>query len=360
MHTGPVVIADGGEVFGETPNVAARVQSAAEPDTVVISAVTQRLVAGMFVLEDRGPQALKGVREPVVLYRVVQPSGVRSRLDIAADVGGRASFGRRRGPARRHSSIAGSGRRTARGRTSSSSAKRVWESRASSTNSTSTWGSVPHTWLECGATPYTEGTPFHPVIALVSRGLTFTPEDSGDREALASWRSVSAPSPPRRPRPCSPTSRSSAPDAAVAEPRAAAAEDARPPGAVEPRAQRSAAARPGRRGPHWCDVSTPGAPGAPIAQSPTARVRCSPLTPGVHASLAGALQPNNCPARPTHQAPNTRSPRRSRGRSFQPLPSTRSSPARRRAARCRGADQSDGGAGAARGVDDFRRASPTG
>src|SRR5262245_31752797 len=59
MHTGPVVIADGGEVFGETPNIAARVQTAAEPDTVVVTAATQRLVAGIFVLEDRGAQALK-------------------------------------------------------------------------------------------------------------------------------------------------------------------------------------------------------------------------------------------------------------------------------------------------------------
>src|SRR5207247_595429 len=81
------VIGDAGgkpDVFGETVNVAARVQSAAEPDTVVITAATQRLVGGLFVVEDRGPQALKGVREPVPLYRVVQPSGVRSRLDVAA------------------------------------------------------------------------------------------------------------------------------------------------------------------------------------------------------------------------------------------------------------------------------------
>ncbi|MGH7893506.1 MAG: adenylate/guanylate cyclase domain-containing protein, partial [Candidatus Binatia bacterium] len=84
MHTGPVVIADGGEVFGETANVAARVQGAAEPDTVVITAATQRLVGGLFVVEDRGPQELKGVREPVTLYRIVQPSGVRSRLAVAA------------------------------------------------------------------------------------------------------------------------------------------------------------------------------------------------------------------------------------------------------------------------------------
>ena len=59
MHTGPVVIADGGEVFGETANVAARVQGAAEPDTVLITAATQRLVPGMFVVEDCGPQRVE-------------------------------------------------------------------------------------------------------------------------------------------------------------------------------------------------------------------------------------------------------------------------------------------------------------
>src|SRR4029077_10111243 len=36
---------------------------------------------------------------------------------------------------------------------------------------------VPHTWLECSATPYTEGTPFRPLIELVRRGLPWTPED---------------------------------------------------------------------------------------------------------------------------------------------------------------------------------------
>src|SRR5262245_2742722 len=88
MHTGPAVVAHGGgeskDVFGDTPNIAARVQSAAAPDTVVISAATQRLVAGLFVVEERGAHQLKGVPQPVVLYRVVQPSGVRSRLDVSA------------------------------------------------------------------------------------------------------------------------------------------------------------------------------------------------------------------------------------------------------------------------------------
>ena len=84
MHTGPVVIADGGEVFGDTANLAARVQAAAQPDTVVVTAATQRLVAGMFAVEDLGPQLLKGVKDPITLYRTMRPSGVRGRLNVAA------------------------------------------------------------------------------------------------------------------------------------------------------------------------------------------------------------------------------------------------------------------------------------
>ena len=59
MDTGPVVIADGGEIFGETANVAARVQGAAEPDTVVITVATQHLVADQNVCISvawRGPR----------------------------------------------------------------------------------------------------------------------------------------------------------------------------------------------------------------------------------------------------------------------------------------------------------------
>ena len=49
MHTGSVVVSE--DVFGETPNVAARVEAVADPDTVVITAATQRLVAGLFIVE---------------------------------------------------------------------------------------------------------------------------------------------------------------------------------------------------------------------------------------------------------------------------------------------------------------------
>ena len=51
---------------------------------MVISGASLRLIRGNFVIEELGAQRLKGIADPVPLYRVVQPSGVRSRLDLAA------------------------------------------------------------------------------------------------------------------------------------------------------------------------------------------------------------------------------------------------------------------------------------
>jgi len=175
MDTGPVVIADDGAVFGDTANVAARVQTAADPDTVVITAATQRLVAGMFVVEDRGPQVLKGVREPMTLYRVVQASGVRSRLAVAAGhltrfVGRDMELGTL--VDRWERAQDGEGQNlVVLGEAGVGKSRLVYQLHEH-------LAAVPHTWLECGATPYTEGTPFHPVIALVSQGLAFAPEDT--------------------------------------------------------------------------------------------------------------------------------------------------------------------------------------
>ena len=72
-----MVVEATGEVFGEAPNVAARVQGLAEPGTVLVTANVQRQTAGLFVAEDRGPHELKGVPAPVTLYRIVRASGGR-------------------------------------------------------------------------------------------------------------------------------------------------------------------------------------------------------------------------------------------------------------------------------------------
>jgi hypothetical protein len=73
-------------VFGEAPNIAARVQAAAVPDSVLITAATHRLISGLFVVEAHEAQTLKGVSTPVALFHVVRPSGVRGRLRAARDL----------------------------------------------------------------------------------------------------------------------------------------------------------------------------------------------------------------------------------------------------------------------------------
>jgi hypothetical protein len=69
------VVDAAGEIYGDAPNVAARVQALAEPGTVVVTAPVQRQVAGLFVVEECGSHELKGLSEPVTLYRLVRASG---------------------------------------------------------------------------------------------------------------------------------------------------------------------------------------------------------------------------------------------------------------------------------------------
>src|SRR5215470_1784745 len=90
IHTGLVVVGEmGGEgryeslALGEVPNVCARIQGLAEPNTIAMSAATCRLVQGYFQCQELGEHTLRGVAEPVAVYRVLQESGARGRLDVA-------------------------------------------------------------------------------------------------------------------------------------------------------------------------------------------------------------------------------------------------------------------------------------
>ena len=78
VHTGLVVVGGvGGDgrreqlALGETPNVAARIQALAEPGRMLVSASTHELVRGSMCAEDLGPHRLKGIEEPVRLFRIV-------------------------------------------------------------------------------------------------------------------------------------------------------------------------------------------------------------------------------------------------------------------------------------------------
>ena len=59
---------DKDSVTGDTPNLAARLQTLAAPGTVVIGAATRRLIGGLFEVDDLGPQRLKGVAEPLAVW----------------------------------------------------------------------------------------------------------------------------------------------------------------------------------------------------------------------------------------------------------------------------------------------------
>jgi class 3 adenylate cyclase len=68
-------------VVGETPNLAARLQSLAEPNAVVIAASTRRLVGDLFECSDLGTVEVKGIDVPVPAWQVLRPSGVESRFE---------------------------------------------------------------------------------------------------------------------------------------------------------------------------------------------------------------------------------------------------------------------------------------
>jgi predicted ATPase len=74
-------IADKDAVSGDTPNIAARLQSLAAPGRVVISEPTRRLVGDLFELTDLGPQCLKGFAEPLRAWRVEGQGGAEGRFE---------------------------------------------------------------------------------------------------------------------------------------------------------------------------------------------------------------------------------------------------------------------------------------
>jgi predicted ATPase/class 3 adenylate cyclase len=75
LESGRAVLDASGEIYGDVANIAARVQAMAEPGAVLVTARVRRQVAGLFVAEERGTHALKGVPEPTALFRLVRASG---------------------------------------------------------------------------------------------------------------------------------------------------------------------------------------------------------------------------------------------------------------------------------------------
>jgi class 3 adenylate cyclase len=94
LNTGLVVVGSIGNdlrmdytAVGDTTNVAARLQAAADPGRIVISEATHRLVGGYFYTRSLGEFPLKGKAEPVGAWEVISAQIARTRLDIEAERG---------------------------------------------------------------------------------------------------------------------------------------------------------------------------------------------------------------------------------------------------------------------------------
>src|SRR6516165_2788801 len=158
IDSGPAVLDAGGEIFGDVANIAARAQVLADPGAVVVTARVQRQVAGLFVAEERGSHELKGVPEPVTLYRIVRASS-----------GGRRAAQRHLTPlVGREEELAMLMRRWERARQGDGQlvlivgepglgkSRLIEEFHARLRD-------VPHTWTEWSCSQLLQNTPLHPV-----------------------------------------------------------------------------------------------------------------------------------------------------------------------------------------------------
>ncbi len=84
IASGIIVVASGeGNAFGETLNLASRLQTVAKPGSVVISESVRRMAGGGFEYKDLGEKELKGVSGPTKVYRVLGVSRAESRFEAA-------------------------------------------------------------------------------------------------------------------------------------------------------------------------------------------------------------------------------------------------------------------------------------
>jgi class 3 adenylate cyclase/tetratricopeptide (TPR) repeat protein len=183
VATGPVVVgdlvgqgsADADAVVGETPNLAARLQTLAEPGTLVISRATRRLVGNLFQLDDLGPQRLKGFAEPITVWRVAGEIQGEGRFEARHTAGLTALVGREEEIAqllrRWQQAKGGEGQVVLlSGEPGIGKSRLVRELRARLPGE-------PHIALFYQCSPYHSTSPLHPLIKQLERAAGFERDD---------------------------------------------------------------------------------------------------------------------------------------------------------------------------------------
>jgi class 3 adenylate cyclase len=182
IHTGLVVVGAIGTAghqetlaLGDTPNVAARLQGLAAPDTVVVSDATWRLVQGYVISQPLGPQALKGLETPVLAYQILGLSGAQSRLDVVPPRGLTPLVGREAELALLRARWAqaqdGLGQVVVLSGEAGIGKSRLVQVLQESITA------EPHVRVEWRCSPYAQQSPWHPVIAHLHRLLHWRLDD---------------------------------------------------------------------------------------------------------------------------------------------------------------------------------------
>ncbi len=175
IHTGPVVVgslqsATGKAetmAMGPTTNLTARLQSVTEPDSVLISSTTEKLVRGLFAVQQVPPIVLAGLDKPLTAFRVLHASGMRTRLEAAehlTPMAGRepelaliaerwAQAHEGRGHALLITAEPGLGK-----------SRLILEQRRRMQG-------LPHRWLESRASPMARGSAYQPLCEMLLRSL---------------------------------------------------------------------------------------------------------------------------------------------------------------------------------------------
>jgi class 3 adenylate cyclase/predicted ATPase len=199
LHTGLVVVGALGEgtyhdpmaVVGEAPNVAARLQDLAAPNTLVVSAATQRLLGHTFLYEDYGLHTIKGIAAPVHVYRVRGESEEYARL-AGPETAGLSPLVAREQEVELLLRLWGQAKQ-GRGRVLLLSGEAgIGKSRLVQSMKEHIRGEL-HTRWECRCSPYYQHSTLYPVLDLLQRTLRFQRDDTPEcklqkfHEALAPY-----------------------------------------------------------------------------------------------------------------------------------------------------------------------------